>query len=939
MRSKDKVIKDLVETIKHDERVAAYFFNKAKNSTLFPPLVQEGFFSPLTIVRPVKTEQGHTASFWPQISYLEHVSKLILSDEIKEPYFIETFLSVLRAVVDVQDDFLLGRSLFSCITKVPVKYLKVTDVALMFSWVNPRRVDDTLIEFTVHEGLANLIKFLGSDTHSKNIFELFIKELFTTSEQKTRIGGDSNLKFFTNYGLKHFQDKYFRVEQIYRDQPLVLDIFLKVTNDLLENLLKNNDLDSTSEYWRPAVEDHPQNEYHDSAQSVLVGLLFDVAHFLTSVGKVPVQVGEWRNSAYITFCRLYVALGDVSPHLIPREEVAEKILNIGLDSHSRHEVFHFLKNHFQFLAAKTQNALLENINKIEADYANTAEEKKVFSAWAKMRWIQAIKDVPDVRVSKIRSEIVAVIGDKEIDHPDFSSYMSSGWVGPNSPWDIDAFSRSSIDEIFNILLTFKSTDEFRGPSIDGLSRIFEDYVVADPIKASALVGRADKLNYLHLSSLFDGYTKVWGEKKPVPSDKLLDLALRLSKDGAFVKDLSIEKSKARWVVSSIARFIVSGTKSDEHSFPANLNALANEILTNLIYKTQADSDYIGSSDGYTRAINEPRGKVFEALIILTLRRARLSEKGKKEFLDAWSDLSSVIEPVVKVKNEQEASLFALIGAYYRQFLFLNEKWFFDNFDNIVPDPDKNNRLWVSFMEGFGYVTTYVESVYLKIQERGYFLKFLRFESSDDKKGNRFDRLQNRGIELALISYLLGHETLESGLLATIISDCRAHEWHPVIGSLYSIVGRERKPEHLDKVRLLVQSLIEIRKKNSTQAWVEHFQGADRLLELFANPEDPVVADLLEVVANDRSGHWEFSFVIEFLHKFRESHPKIIADLFLNLLKNSSALPLWPEEKIKDILESLISHDKVIVGEICRIYIDRGFTGEPIKTVCNMLNRI
>src|SRR5690606_5925751 len=112
----------------------------------------------------------------------------------------------------------------------------------------------------------------------------------------------------------------------------------------------------------------------------------------------------------------------------------------------------------------------------------------------------------------------------EVDHPDFSSYVSKTFIGPTSPWAIENFEQATPTEIIQKLINYKDDEtKFGEPSVEGLSKTFESYVTQDPIKCSSLVKEMLLVPRIYLSALFDGYAKAWVERKFVPVKDLLAL--------------------------------------------------------------------------------------------------------------------------------------------------------------------------------------------------------------------------------------------------------------------------------------------------------------------------------------------------------------------------------------------------------------------------------
>lgn len=239
------------------------------------------------------------------------------------------------------------------------------------------------------------------------------------------------------------------------------------------------------------------------------------------------------------------------------------------------------------------------------------------------------------------------------------------------------------------------------------------------------------------------------------------------------------------------------------------------------------------------------------------------------------------------------------------------------------------------MDGFSYVTDYSRGMYLLLKNKGHLLDYLRLDVDAEDKSSRFDRLQTRMIELSLVAYVLGDESFDEGIIATILNDKRPEEWHQMIWSTHSILGGEPKPDHLLKAKELISKMIEIRDADSSgESFREHFKGLGRFLDRIKDPSDATVGRIIKIVAEDKESPWELGDIIDYLHEFKDSHPKIVAELFKLLLSESKAAPAWPPEKVKEISLSLLKHgEKDAMIDVCRIYSERSPTCEPIRDIC------
>jgi hypothetical protein len=298
----------------------------------------------------------------------------------------------------------------------------------------------------------------------------------------------------------------------------------------------------------------------------------------------------------------------------------------------------------------------------------------------------------------------------------------------------------------------------------------------------------------------------------------------------------------------------------------------------------------------------------------------------------------LISPILRTQDEQEISLHAHIGALYRQFQFLSKEWLMENLDLVVPSISIKPTLWRAFMDGFCYVTDYSPDMYIALRNKGHLLEYLRLDISSEDQNSRIDRLQSKVLELSAVAYVLGDEDFNTGIISSVLEKKDPEEWQQMIWSIQSILGDAPDPNHLLKAKCFISELIEIRELNASKTdFKEHFKGLGRFLELIDDPSDELVKNIVGIVSDGLASPWAFGDIIEYLHRFRDSHTKTVGSLFKQMLEVSKAAPAWPPEKVKDIFSCLRDKGEIeTMIDICRIYSDRSPTCEPIREICNEL---
>ena len=927
--TKDHVVNQMIKLLKNSPADEALFFEEEKNYKWLEYLIPHGFFKVEKIKKLVQDGNTYYYPAWPQGNYLESIAQGIKSKEITDEVFINRYAELLRTFYSVRENLWAIRSIFRSIFCIPTKFLSIDDVTASFNMIEEISSRNDYVEFDLHESYFNILQTTGNNEQERSIFKEYTKCLLR-SKSEDRFGiRERKLIFFKDYRIKQFTDKFYQVQHTIKDY--LLQDMISVVNDLLSEHLKGEKIDETSILWRPAIEPHAQNKFHDSAPSVFTGILYELSKTLLEKGIVPKEISEWQATDKFIFSRLFIALATIFPDIFSPNDSAKRIVELGLRYQFRHEMFHFLKTHFDHLSDENKDAILNKIEGLVDKYSDDNDDRKpLFTAWKKMRWLQAIKDSPYTRASNLYQEIFQITN-SEAEHPDFDSYVGSTWVGPTSPLKLEDFDRLKAHEIVIKLAEFKDKkDRFGEPSVDGLSRVFEEYVVKEPVKCSALIKEMPKLPFVYLSAMFDGYTKCRVDNtKLVPDEELLDLALCTFQDEKFISEVNDHESKTRWLVTSIFRFISAGVREDKNAFNQRLNKKCYEILKKAVEIVKPSEDYKGSSDAQTRAINEPRGVLFESAILFALREARLvydkkdkASKDSDQFKEAWLHLYDLIREPLESQNIKEVSLHAHLGSLYRQIQFLNQEWLYANIDLVCPTDPAKEDLWSAFMQGFCYVNVSVKEMYQILYQKGHLLKFLRYpQDSESKSSGRLDTLQERIIALALVSFVLKTESLSNGLLKEILEYEDADEWSRMIHFIPRIVGDKPSKSVSKQAKDLLSYITE--KFDSIEdkmIWKKHFSSIGWVLPILKDPNDPLVEKIIKIEAFYTNDYWDHYEIVNYLEPLKDSHTETVGKLFLELVKSGKGFPGYPEEKIKAICASLKKNGfTTLLADVCKAY--------------------
>lgn len=927
--ARDHAVSEMIKLLRNNPIDEAIFFEEESNNKWLTYLVPAGFFK-VELVKPL-VQEGNSYYYpgWPQGVYLEKVAQNIHTKVIVDEEFIKFYINLLRTFFAIRENLWAIRAIFRSVYLIPSKYLEVKDISDSFDMIESMSKKNDFIELDLHESYFNLVKTIGFNDKERSVLKEYTKNLLRSKNEEGSGYRERKLVFFKEYRFKNFVEKFLKIQSDLGDH--ILFDTVEVANSLLGEHLKDKDIDKTSVLWRPAVEPHSQNKFHDSAPSVLTGILYELSSISLSRGKLLEELQGWKKSKQIIFSRIYIALVTRFSQYLNPNECAIRILQLGLRTDFKHEIFQFLKEHFEHINQENQDAIIDSIAKLEDTFTDVNDPRKpLMTAWKKMRWLQAIKDSSNPKVGSLYQETFKITN-AEAEHPDFNSFVSSTWVGPTSPLTLDELKKLAPSEIVEILINFKEKkDQFDEPSSEGLSRVLEEFVVSEPAESLTLVSNALKLPFIYQSALFDGYTKCFVDKpKLVQVKELLGLAKMIVMSEVFEKEVSDTGSKARWTANSIFRFISAGVRDDKNAFNPCLNFLCHEILEHAVKIVMPSKDYKGSSDAQTRAINEPRGVLFETAILLALREARLvynvkdkSSKDSLEFKEVWDKLYRVIGPPLEAQNNLEVSLHAHLGSLYRQILFLNKDWLLNNIDLVCPPDISKDDLWSAFMQGFSYVNVNVKEMYQILYQKGHLLRFLRYNQDPEGQSlSRLGTLQERIIALALISFVLKTESLKAGLVREILDFEDANEWNRMIHLIPQIIGKKPSKSILTQTKKLISYIVEkFENVEDRLKWKRHFSSLGWTLQIFKDPKDPLVKKIINIEAFYTNDYWDHHEIVDYLESYKVSHTETVGRLFLELIRGGKGYPGYPEDKIKAICFSLKQAGYTeLLADVCSVY--------------------
>lgn len=893
----------LERAIKHPE-LQLILFRKADGLVWLNAFEEAEFLLPNLVPQPKEVEKGQfQIPSWPVTEYLVGIAKYLQDSEhlvsaqkvwniIKEATFFARdkdygnyrvwwqFSKIIRVlpVNVVKDDY------FNVISYwITDKYERGLVGEQIFSWLTELLDSEEKLSLEIATTLLEIIYAV----------EIVSKE-YSSGDIKEAVFS------FQSYQMrKHSQSVASKAGQLLEEKAV--DFFI----EKMEEVLKIEGSDKWSVMWRRAIEDHEQNHGLESADNIILEALRDSMLGYLSVSDDEPANNMLRNvlvSEFKTIQRVAIyAASQIFKKL--SAETIDTLLNTSfLKDHYRHEIWHFLNKNFNEFSESSKELVLHNIEKNIIRLNDDGSTNEAQTNYQQSIWLSSIKDF-HTEANKRYIRCVEVTG-VEPDHPDFSSYTTSGLVTHESPFSVEDLAGMSqdLDKMVAFLNGYTYQGHFKEPGLEGLVNTFKSFVSSDK---NFVLDNSDsflELKPYYLHELINSFSESWEEKDDLEWDmawpKLLEFAHRLvtgdlfwnypdeAPGGAFV-------GTTNWVVGTLCRLIEAGCKKDERSFSLDNVQMAKNVLEKILH-FQVGEEFKEDSDAVSVAINSPRGRCLEAYINLALFHMRNSpederlkiSKGYMQVFDA--------ELLKADQDIPEYEFATLVANYFPNFLYISNDWAKQNIHKIF---DKNNKQrWLCAVQGFSYVGQFIPEVYDHFKENGDFIAILE---SDQLR----ERVDDRYIQFLVIAYYRKVESIEdeSSLLAKVLK----REMYRELGQMIWFIWTLKSPDDEDRVKEmsfeLFPRLLEIIDLNSK----EGRKLASRLCFWTGYITDlsGEQKEWLMEIAPYAQEDYNANYLLEGLADLSGSYPFEAAEVWMEMLKSYAYD--YPEEALKQIYKNLV----------------------------------
>ena len=586
------------------------------------------------------------------------------------------------------------------------------------------------------------------------------------------------------------------------------------------------------------------------------------------------------------------------------------------DSHFEADLFKVLeKNAKQFLPEQKKE-IKRIIERGPQRYVPEDNQDKYKAYW-QQKWYSALKSDPEFAQSyeekKKISQIEEEIPGKE---PEVR-------IGPGpSPLNKEDILEMSNEELARYLISFKTEDRWRGPTVEALSEILMQTVREKPEKFTENLGPFLEIPYLHVCNILRGMKEAWNGKRFINWGELFGFIKKYINRQTFWENqfkISDDRWDANclWVTGMVGELIQEGTRDDAWAFSEDYFDIAKETLF-LILEKQKPEEREEIKDSVSYALNSSLGKLITALIYLALRIARVQGKKRNTHEVKWAN--DMKDKYDKLLEDQTIEAYTLFGEYMPNLYYLDKKWVEDKIKLLLNTFREKPSLWRFFIEGYLFGRQVYDNLYDLMREHYQLAIEYSFEDKDTEK---------LLVQHVCIGYLRGHENFnENSLFGKMLK-----KWKPThIKEIVDFFWMQRDFKDDGNVREKIIDLWRWIYENKYKS-IDNLNDDDKYilsnlskLTVFLSQIDIENNNWLMLTAPFVGLDFNSSFFIEYLNELKDKKESIkyIGKIFLRILSEGYT-PDFRQEDILSIVEYLYkSRYKEDADRICDIYGRRRF---------------
>jgi hypothetical protein len=570
------------------------------------------------------------------------------------------------------------------------------------AWLSPR--------------IAPVVVGLAEGGHADEAAQVVRVSLALSATEPVEVEGDAGGKFAFPRGLRgRYNDWAYdqlasaaRLALAAAAPRLALEAFTGILADGLQAARPEaSDPYDGSTVWRPSIARRESYRKHD-VEDVLVDAVRDTALELASEGQARAleTVEHLEDQRWDVFRRIALHVLNETTSL-DIEPIASRLLDRSNfdDTAVRREYRTLLASTCRRLSESARETVLgwieagPDIEEAERDSmafhgrpSTEAERHRRIARWQR-GWLAPIADTLEGRHAHRYAEIVSELGEPSTGCP---SGASTTYVGPTSPLDREALKSMSAMEIREFVLSWSPSDDWNGPTPEGLGRLLKSVVEESPERfAEAAVDFGD-LGPTVVRALFGGLTEAVKAGHCFPWPAVFTLA------GIAIGHRDDPRREAQhlegrdphwgWAIGEVSRLLRAAFQRGTCELPHDLAEDAWNTLVPITLDPdptpEHESEYGGDNmDPPTLALNTVRGAAMGTVVHYGLWVRRHHEAIDDDVsiskgFDAIPGIRDVLNTHLDTDHEPSAAVRSAYGQWFPWLLLLDSTWATDQAPRI-----------------------------------------------------------------------------------------------------------------------------------------------------------------------------------------------------------------------------------------------------------------
>lgn len=692
------------------------FFEGLKNPLWIVPLREKGLFSHPSPAE--RNEERGTIGFraWPASEFLTR-----MASEAPEAV-TETILSV-----PATDNFRVHEDFIDAALLLPVD-LAARIANKEIEWLKGQERLFTLFPDKLGKLCVHLAVRGKKETASRLLSSLL--EIRADPAQSTKDTSRKELRALTHIDVWHYRDTL--KKYLPKLAPALGVSAVALLCDLLDSSLNITEKDRAesgqdhSYIWRPAIETHSQN-MEGQLNSVLVAGCRDAAEFLLQGGVAQLNdvVEILDRKKWLIFRRLALHLlrkfapagsPEIAAHFSSRALFDE----IGL----RHEYTSLLRERIGEFSDEIVAPIfgwieagpdLERWKKSEEEWSGKRPSDEDATRYRQIWQRERLAWFQDRLPARWREHFVEVLEKFPApEHPDFPSYMTTEWVGPESPKSAEELGKLSTSQLVSFLRSWTPPAQTTMEATrEGLGRALGDIVKADPKRYAEEAADFIGLDPTYVRSVIQGIEEALRADSKLQVDNVLPLC-----QWAVQQERVLSQPRGKdedpdwsWSRKTIASFL---------KFALQKQAVALEkrkVVWKILSPITSDPDPMpedepeerpeNSMGPETLSINTARGQAIHAAIqyALWVRRHWESDPDAKAKLNSgleeMPEVRAVLNEHLDPEKDPSPAVRSVYGQWFPWLLLIDPTWAREAVPRIFPTATASDRqrdaAWLTYL--------------------------------------------------------------------------------------------------------------------------------------------------------------------------------------------------------------------------------------------------